>query len=48
MDCKEQGKEKIMTEETMEITPGNRIIELCEENQISQRELARRIGITPS
>lgn len=48
MDCKEQGKEKIMTEETREITPGNRIIELCEENQISQRELARRIGITPS
>lgn len=37
-----------MTEETREITPGNRIIELCEENQISQRELARRIGITPS
>ena len=29
-------------------TPGERIVKLCEKQQISQRELARRIGVTSS
>lgn len=39
-------KEKDETE--AEKTPGERILKLCEEHQISQRELARRIGVTSS
>ena len=41
-------EENAKSEEESFKTPGERIVKLCEKQQISQRELARRIGVTSS
>ena len=41
-------EENAKSEEESCKTPGERIVKLCEKQQISQRELARRIGVTSS
>ena len=41
-------EENAKSEEESFKTPGERIVKLCEKQQLSQRELARRIGVTSS
>ena len=45
-----EEKTEEMTEETIKetITPGKRIRTLCEEQGISQKELAEKTGVSPS